>query len=449
MSRRHFAALALFSVLRAAPALADTASAKPNSTAPCEQESTALGRSACTLSLALAEHAQGALVVAAAAPADANGAPPARVTQKLAELVAARLGPNAGTSAEPLSLPDAQHRASTARGLVYLSVALYRDRLDVSADAFVGAGHLWQRVRSPGFHLAVHTFATTPLDPELRALFPAIPLVVSHIDKAIVADRDLVALACGDIRGDGSNEIAAIGRRRIQVGRIEHGRFVARASVNWADYSGIASSPLREPIAIGIVPAPGHLWVGSSDRADTLAFSGALTLEQKWHGVMPWPGGGCTRRSGLGYDGQTRACPDGASFPPVDFGATLDAFAIRSVLGPSGQIHALKLGRAVGADHARLLDSLRAELNVPDTGAQLALGDLDEDGLPELVTSSPSLERRADQLVVRTLSEAGQLRERLRVPVPSGVDAVALCPGDGRAMTPLVAATGDGIWAIR
>ena len=48
--------------------------------------------------------------------------------------------------------------------------------------------------------------------------------------------------------------------------------------------------------------------------------------------------------------------------------------------------------------------------------AQLAVGDLDDDGLPEIVSSAPSLERKADQLVVRTLSDNGQLRERLRVP---------------------------------
>ncbi len=449
MSRRHFAALMLLTVLRAAPLHADTAPAKPTTTTTCEAETTALGRSACMLGAVLAEHARGALVVAAAAPADANAAPPARITQKLAELVALRLGNGASASTEALSLAEAQRRAGAARGLVYLSVSLFRDRLDVSADAFVGAGHFWQRVRTPGLHLETHTFTTSPLDAELRALFPPIPLVVSHIDKATLVDRDLVALACGDIRGDGSSEIAAVGRRRISVGRLEHGRFVARASVNWADFSGIAQSPLREPIGASVIPAPGHLWVGLSDRADALALSSSLALESKWHGVMPWPGGGCTRRSGLGYEGRTRACPGNASFPPADFASAVDAFASGALVSAAGQTHTLKIARAVGADSARILDSLRAEVSLPGTGAQLAIGDLDEDGLPEIVTSSPSLDRHADQLVVRTLTENGQLRERLRVPVTSGIDALAVCPGDGRAMAPLVAATGDGIWVVR
>jgi len=109
----------------------------------------------------------------------------------------------------------------------------------------------------------------------------------------------------------------------------------------------------------------------------------------------------------------------------------------------------VRVGRAVGSDAARVLDSLHAEVSLQNVGAQLTVGDLDEDGLPEIVTSSPSLDRRADQLVVRTLSDNGQLRERLRIPVPSGIDAVAICPGDGRAMAPLALVTGDAIWVIR
>jgi len=449
MSRPVFAALGLLAALVQRPAQADiTASQTPPSTT-CERESTALGRSACALSPALATHAEGALVFVAAAKGDARVAVPAGITQKLAELVAARLGAGAQVSPRVLSLADAQQQSSTARPLVYLSVSLYRDRLDVAADAFAGAGHFWQRLRSPGFHLAAHAFATSPLDAELRVLFPAIPLVVTRVDKATSSDHDIVALACGDMRGDGSSEIVTVGRRRIQVGRLEHGHFAARASLNWAELSAVAPSPLREPIGACALPEPGRLWVGLSDRADTLDLSGTLEVAHKWHGVMPWPGGGCTRRSGLGYEGQTRACPDSTFSAPVDFATPVDAFASRLLSAESGQPHTLKVARPVGADAARALDSLHAEVSVPGVGAQLAIGDLDEDGLPEIVSSSPGLDRRADQLVVRTLQDNGQLRERLRIPVPSGIDALAVCPGDGRAMAPLVAATGDGIWVIR
>ncbi|HEY4104444.1 MAG TPA: hypothetical protein VGM44_11155, partial [Polyangiaceae bacterium] len=374
MSARIFAVLGLFAAFVARDARGDSAPTNATSPPACEHESTVLGRSACTLALALAQHAPGALVVASAASGDARVVAPARVTQKLAELVAARLGSGAQASAQTLSLNDAQQRATTARGLVYLTVSLFRDRLDVAADAYVGAGHFWQRVRSPGFHLAAHAFVTTPLDPELRALFPPIPLVVTRVDKATLSDHDIVALACGDVRGDGSSEIAAIGRRRIQVGRLEHGRFAARASLNWADLSAVAPSPLREPIGSCALPEPGRLWVGLSDRADALELSGNLSVEHKWHGLMPWPGGGCTRRAGLGYQGQTRACPGSAEFVPVDFGTNVDAFASRALQNATGQTHTLKVARPIGAEAARALDSLHSEVSVPSTGAQFAIG---------------------------------------------------------------------------
>ena len=417
--------------------------------APCERESTAVARSACQIAASLSDRVDSALVVAAPAAGDDRVSVPARISQTLAQLLAARLGASARASTESLSLADAQRSTSSARGLIYLSVALYRDRLEVAADVYAGAGHFWQRLRAPGLRLKSHAFSTSPLDAELRALFPAIPLIVTRVDKAAGSERDVLALACGDVRGDGSLEIAAVGRRRVQVGRLEHGRWTPRASLSWADFSSVAGSPLREPIASCALPEPGRLWVGSSDRADALELSGSLQLTHKWHGVMPWAGGGCTHRAGLGYAGRAEACPGFAPSPVIDLAVPLDAFASHVQSDRSGQVHTLRVVRAVGSDVARVLDSLHAEVTVPNAGAQLAVGDLDEDGLPEIVTSSASLDRRADQLVVRTLSDNGQLRERLRVPVPSGIDAIAICPGDGRAMAPLALATGDAIWVIR
>jgi len=449
MSRRVFGLLALFATLGTSRVRAEPTATKPAVTAGCDRESTAIGRSACLIANSLSGQADSALVVAADATGGERATLPGTVSERLAQLLAARLGAAAQARTQPLTLSQALREASSARGLVYLSVSLYRDRLDVSADVYVGAGRFWQRVKSPGLRLKGHGFASTALDAELRGLFPAIPLVVSRVDKAQTAERDILALACGDVRGDGSSEIAAVGRRRVQVGRLERGHFAARASLNWADNSAIAPSPLREPIAQCALPEPGRLWVGLSDRADALDLSGSLQVEHKWHAVMPWPGAGCTSRAGLGYEGKARACPGSGPMPEIDFGTSVDAFASRTLSNRSGQVHTLRIARAVGADFVRALDSLHPEVIVPNVGAQIAVGDLDEDGLPEIITASASLDRHADQLLVRTLTDNGQLRERLRVPVPSGIDALAICPGDGRAMAPLALATGDGIWLIR
>ena len=450
MTRRLFGALGALLALNAslARAVAGPAAAAPASPG-CVNEATAIGRISCGLAGALASQTAGALVVAASKADDAGARVPATVNERLAQLLAARLGAPARASAKPLALAEAEREASAARGLIYLTVSLFRDRLEVNAEVYTGAGHFWQRIRSPGLHLKTRQLATSPLDPELRALFPAIPLLVTRVEKATVPEQDILALACGDLRGDGSLELLTVGRHQVQVGRIERGRFVARASLDWADHSPVAQSPLREPIAACAVPEPGRLIVGISDRADALELSGSLGVEQVWHGVMPWPGGGCTRRSGLGYDGQARACP-GASLPPAaDFATAIDAFASGALVNASGELHTLRLARPIGSDNARAQDSLQPEVTVPNVGAQLAVGDLDDDGLPEIVSGSASLARKADELVVRTLLVTGQLRERLRLRVPSGIDALAICPGDGRAMASIALATGDGIWVVR
>ena len=443
----------MLSVIAPSQAWADAATqpavANANANANCDRETTAIGRSACLLSSALSGQARGVLIVAVSAAGAEHFTLPAAVTERLAELVAAKLGVAAEPSSRPLTLAEARSSASSARGLIYLSASLYRDRLDVAADVYAGAGRFWQRLRAPGLRLVNHAFSTSPLDPELRALFPPIPLVVTRIDKAKLAERDILALGCGDVRGDGSHEIAAVSRRSVQVGRLERGRFAARASLNWTESSAVAASPLREPIATCSLPEPGRLWVGLSDRADALELSGTLAVERRFHGVMPWPGGGCTRRLGLGYEGRAQACPGSTPLSAADFATVLDAFSARALTDRSGQAHTLRVARPVGSDAARALDSLHAEVTVPNVGAQLAVADLDDDGLPEIVSSSASLDRRADQLVVRTLNDNGQLRERLRVPVPSGIDALAICPGNGRAMAPLALATGSEIWIVQ
>jgi len=443
MTRRALVALSLAFALLPEPARADATAAAPE----CEREPTALARAACSSSAALVGHADGVSVVAAAVPGDNGVQPPALFTEHLAELVATRLGHDARATKEALPLATAQQRARSAFGLVYLTVSVHRDRLEVSTDDYVRAGHFWQRVQHPGLTLRSHSLTSTPLDADLRALFPPIPLRVTRIDTAPAPDRDIVALACGDVRGDGSREIAAVGRRRISVGKVEAGRFVTRAALNWADFSGIAASPLREAVGACSVVESGRLLVGISDRADALELSSALAVTHKWHGLMPWPGGGCTRRAELGYEGQARACSGSAGTPLIDFGGTVDAFAGQPVTSQTPR-HALFVARTVGSDVAHARDG-EHDVTLPNAGAQLAIGDLDADGALEIVSSSATSDRRSDELTVRSWESNGTVRDRFRVPVPTGVDALAVCPSDSVHMAPIVAVSGDRIWVIQ
>ena len=51
--------------------------------------------------------------------------------------------------------------------------------------------------------------------------------------------------------------------------------------------------------------------------------------------------------------------------------------------------------------------------------------------------------------VTAGLLPSGTVQRRYRLPVPSGIDALAMCPPDGPKTAPLVVATADELWVVR
>jgi hypothetical protein len=87
-------------------------------------------------------------------------------------------------------------------------------------------------------------------------------------------------------------------------------------------------------------------------------------------------------------------------------------------------------------------------------GAQLAVGDLDQDGEPEVLSSLDVPFGVPDAVVVRswanrTVADGVRPKETLRIPAAAGVRAIAVCPPDGPGRTPFVVATADEIWIAR
>ena len=86
------------------------------------------------------------------------------------------------------------------------------------------------------------------------------------------------------------------------------------------------------------------------------------------------------------------------------------------------------------------------EVTVEGAGAQLALVDLDLDGVPEVVTTSDGDEH--DAILVSSFAK-GQLTPRLRFPARDGVRALGVCPPEERGVTGLVAVVGSEVWLVR
>jgi hypothetical protein len=73
------------------------------------------------------------------------------------------------------------------------------------------------------------------------------------------------------------------------------------------------------------------------------------------------------------------------------------------------------------------------------------MGDLDQDGEPDLATTTDG----ADDTIAVSSWAANEFRTRLRIPAPAGVRALAVCPPERGGQPVLVAVVGDEVWLVR
>ncbi|MEB2325036.1 MAG: hypothetical protein OZ921_21150, partial [Sorangiineae bacterium] len=288
----------------------------------------AIARVACALAAELGGVPAGALVVAAPLVSDVPAPDPGRLTARVAGVVAGALGHGARSADEAASLARGRSLASAAGSLVFLQVTLARGELRVVADLFPVPRGFWERVRDPEPSPRAHAFASERLDAELRALLPPVPLVASRVDRASSPEKSPLALACGDLDGDGALELVITGRVAVHVGRIRNRAFVGSAVSRWSELSAVAPSPLRAPIG-GLAIEPGrYLEVGITDRAEALRLDSTLRPLQKLGRELPWPAAGCIRVAGVALSSAPTPCRsgDGAS-ARVELGEPLDAVA--------------------------------------------------------------------------------------------------------------------------
>jgi hypothetical protein len=411
----------------------------------------AISEIACELRGALARAPAGALVVAAPPSSEAKLTHPNELAERVASVVAGGLDHPARRSAEVAGLARARSLAAQAGTLIYLRIAVLRGQLTVSADVYPVPKNFWDRVRDPEPNPTLHAFASRRIDAEVRSFLAPVPLVASRIDRARVPDSSVVALACGDARGDGALELLLVSRHDVELGRVRHGAFVTEATARWSTLSPVAPRPLREPIAAAWFDSAGRIDVGLSDRADAVRFGSDLEPLEKLPGVIFWPGGGCAGRTELAIAGYAAPCT-AASAGPEPAGAHLaqsaDAIAGSWIADRAGRTRLVRAARVAGSATAVLADSAGRVARVGGVGAELAVADLDEDGQPELISGTNTLDPKQDALVVDTWLTSGPVVERLRVPVPDGVRALAVCPPEDEGIRPIAIATNSGVWIV-
>jgi hypothetical protein len=408
-------ALSLVALLAARPGHAEPASA----TSKCQTSQSSLAFLGCSLAEQLLPAATGARVQVLDVKSDRELPAPDALRERVRSAVAGALGSSRGAERSKLS--------------VELTVEKSGGVLRVSAELRRATG-LWQRVRHRKPESERHAFVEVALDQELRALIPPPPLVVSETVKLKAPERGIVALSCGALGGDGAQELVLVSRSSVRVGRIVGGAFAERQRVPWSTLSPVAPAPLREPIASAEITPQGTLRLGSSDRRDGLELTRDLTVLRRFEGALPVPAAGCVTRSALGVSSE--AAPCGEKTRPGS--VVLDA-----VTGTRGAwLGRDSSGGNLWAGRRGLLpEGVRA-------GAQLALGDADSDGSPELAFSADTLDPAQDRLSLVTLAQ-GKLTPRFALVAPA-ITAVAICAKrEGPGMAPIVVASGDELWLLR
>ncbi len=387
---------------------------------------------------------------------------------KLAAVLAGALGPGASARPETVPLSTAQALARSAKSLVYLQPEIARGQLRATADLYRATRNVWDRARQPVPAPAAHAFAAARIDGEVRSYLAPVPLVAGHIDRVTTEDRDVLALACGDVDDDGNLEIVTLGRRRATIGRAQAGRFVPLKIASMRDLSGIAPSPLREPLGgLAIVPArgprPAHIDLGITDRARGARLDGDLRVLGSITGIpFTTPAGdACVKFQGSTLLTEIAKCNDSdAAIETIDIETPLDAAANATFVTADGVVHGIAATRDPRTADLKVRSGAETVI-VAHAGAQIAVADLDQDGSPEIISTldvpaQPASMPQAgkvgdlDALVITTWQLGTGLHEKSRTPVPAGIRAVAACPPQGGAgPAPVVIATPGELWIIR
>lgn len=380
-------------------------------------------------------------VVVAAAPVESDVK--ATRADALATLVGTQLAGRRGWPApqKPEPIEGAIVRARRAAAVVFVRSRIERGRLLVTADVHPVPPTVWARVRNPSPGPVSHAFAEAPLDAEVRSFLEPIPLASPlAVIRGQAFEGGVVGLTCGDLDRDGANEIVSVSSERVTLVRIRNGKVHPEIARGWKDLSPMDPTPLREPVAAALVSRPelydtyttGEAIVSISDRLRATRLDKDLKLVAGYYGFAVPDGGSfsCARLEAPTITGPLEACGTG-TLPQrrSSVGGRYDAIAGASLVSADGKPYEVWAGREDGV--VEIFDDAGHASRITTSGAQLAIGDLDQDGFPEILTSLDVERGTHDAVVVYSWDRTKKApAEKLRMPVAAGVQALAVCPPD-------------------
>jgi hypothetical protein len=394
-----------------------------------------------------------ALSVVVAAPLASDEVAPKgdELALRMAALVAGRIGSSARAHAQTAPLGAARAIAGRASALVYVQTEVAKGDLRTTLDVYPSMANGWDRIRNPLPSPIGHAFASVKIDAEVRSFLSPLLLELSSVHRARHDESDVLAAACGDVDGDGGNEIVLVSRERVVMGRIRGGKFAVERAAAWSDLSAHAPVPMRDPLG-GAVVLAGSIAIGSTERG-SLSLSPDFAAHAPLPGMPAWGGDGVVclmpEPSAGAFDGAPFDCAVARDTKPKMAvpAPRFDAFAAAAIADPQGVSRAVV---AVREPSGKLkLKVGEAPLATPEGifGAQLAVCDLDQDGVPEIAASAEGPEDSVD--VFSVAPDTSSLRGRLHLVAPGGVRALSVCPPEEHGEPVLVAVVGNEVWLVR
>jgi len=369
---------------------------------------------------------------------------------RIAALVAGKLGAGAHAHAQTVQLATARAIAGRASALVYVQTEVSKGDVRATVDVYPSMANAWDRIRNPLPAPTGHAFSTAKIDAEVRAFLAPLMLEQASVHRARHDEGDVLAAACGDLDGDGGDELVLVSRARVAVGRVQGAKFVVERAVPWSALAVRDPVPMREPLA-GAVISAGAIDVGTTDRG-AVALAADFARHAPIAGVPAWGGDGLVclapEASAGAFDGGPFDCDvSRESRPKLAVPAPrFDAFAASNVVDVAGGTRSVI---AVREPSGKLRLKVGEMQVAPDGvyGAELAVLDFDQDGVPDLATSVDGAD---DALNVWTWTGPGpELRGRLHLAAPAGVRALAVCPSEEHGQPALVAVVGAEVWLVR
>lgn len=404
---------------------------------------------------AIASRTSHALVVGEPLQSDITAPRAAQLVERVVSLVSGCLGPLSKAETSLMPLVQARAAAAPFPHLAFVQTRITAGVLQITIDLYPVAKTIWDRAVSEQPGAIAFGFGTARIDAHVRTFLSPIRLISRTPRKIPMSDPTVLALGCDDIDGDGALELVLVSRQVITTARVVHGVLTPIKQVPWNQISPISPSPWRQPFA-SVATEHKRVWVGCTDRAQSAALDENLGVVATFSTmpVVTFDGIRCVQPRLGSFSTDVSRClngrddTDSSLTPSVSAAFPFDASAAATSIDPHGTLRSVWAVRNPTDASLDLRDNLGARHIVFNVGAQITIGDIDQDGDIDIITSKNVLVPTKDAIVMRSWRANGSVEKRWEIPVQTGIQAVAACPADSDEQNTIAVATSNSVWFL-